>query len=60
MTHPNNNDDGSGGWFGPSVEVWIDDSPAGQSLFVATTDRDGNETTAGFWQPNHPDDKDNQ
>ncbi len=48
MTSPDNN---SGGGLGPAVEIWIEDTPGGQALFVTTTTSEGNEAAAALWQP---------
>jgi len=45
---PNNSGDGG---LGPVVEIWIEDTPGGQALFVTTTTDDGEQSTAALWQP---------
>jgi hypothetical protein len=45
---PNNS--GRGG-LGPVVDIWIEDTPGGQALFVTTTNSQGHEATAALWQP---------
>jgi len=48
MTPTNHNDSGG---LGPVVEIWIEDTPDGQALFVTTTTSDGDQATAALWQP---------
>jgi len=50
----------SGGGLGPAVEIWIEDTPGGQALFVTTTTSDGTQATSALWQPMTTDDQTNE
>lgn len=47
-------DGNSNSGLGPVVDIWIEDTPGGQALFVTTTNSDGDQATAALWQPNDP------
>jgi len=50
----NDSNSSDGGGLGPVVEIWIEDAPGGQALFVTTTATTGEQSTAALRQPTEP------
>jgi hypothetical protein len=51
MTRLQSNDN-NGGWFGPVVEIWVDDNDDGsQSVFITGERPDGQRFFGSFFQP---------